>query len=162
MENGYIPCEDTGKKTRRFTIKTTDVIQYLQRLDAGKIKGVPPPEIFFSHSTSRKVNYNKINALVFTSFLNKLWMLEPDALTVEQVSVLLGYNKSTLSNWIKTRKLQAVSYQRSYLVPKEWLVKFLAQTVNENRQTCWQLFCYFFYNNKNVLNKSYVPPIVLL
>lgn len=26
LENGYIPCEDTGKKTRRFKIQITDVI----------------------------------------------------------------------------------------------------------------------------------------
>lgn len=133
LENGVIPCRDSGKKTRRFTIKTTDVIQYLKKLDSGKIKGVPPSGIFSSRSRSRKINYEKINTSAFTAFLNKQWMLEPDALTVEHVSVLLGYNKSTVGNWIKTEKLQAVAYQRSYLIPKEWLIKYLAQTVNENR-----------------------------
>ena len=31
LENGYIPCQDTGKKTRRFKIEIMDVIEYLTR-----------------------------------------------------------------------------------------------------------------------------------
>lgn len=29
LESGLVPCLDSGKKTRRFKIKTTDVIQYI-------------------------------------------------------------------------------------------------------------------------------------
>ena len=31
LENGIIPCKDSGKKTRRFKINTIDVVYYLQR-----------------------------------------------------------------------------------------------------------------------------------
>ena len=30
LKNGLVPCEDSGKKTRRYTIKTDDVIEYLK------------------------------------------------------------------------------------------------------------------------------------
>ena len=33
LENGYIPCEDSGKKTRRFKIRIDDVIIYLTKLE---------------------------------------------------------------------------------------------------------------------------------
>ena len=33
LENGIIPCEDSGKKTRRFKIRTVDVIRYLETLE---------------------------------------------------------------------------------------------------------------------------------
>ena len=29
LENGVIPCEDSGKKTRRFRIKLEDIINFL-------------------------------------------------------------------------------------------------------------------------------------
>ena len=29
LQNGLVPCKDTGKKTRRYTIRTDDVITYL-------------------------------------------------------------------------------------------------------------------------------------
>ena len=32
LENGIIPCEDSGKKTRRFKIRIIDVIQYLENI----------------------------------------------------------------------------------------------------------------------------------
>ena len=31
LQSGAIPCKDTGKKTRRYTIKTDDVIEYLRQ-----------------------------------------------------------------------------------------------------------------------------------
>ena len=30
LQSGLVPCKDSGKKTRRYTIKTSDVIAYLQ------------------------------------------------------------------------------------------------------------------------------------
>lgn len=32
LEHGYIPCEDSGKKTRRYKIRLNDVIDYLAKL----------------------------------------------------------------------------------------------------------------------------------
>ena len=48
LENGYIPCEDTGKKTRRFKIQITDVIAYLTRLEESPETLLTPPGIFSS------------------------------------------------------------------------------------------------------------------
>lgn len=31
LQSGAIPCKDTGKKTRRYAIKTDDVIEYLRQ-----------------------------------------------------------------------------------------------------------------------------------
>ena len=45
LENGYIPCEDTGKKTRRFKIQITDVIAYLTRLEESPETLLTPPGI---------------------------------------------------------------------------------------------------------------------
>lgn len=134
LEHGVIPCKDSGKKTRRFTIKTVDVVQYLKKLEAGEINTTPPSGTFSSHRPKRKISNVRVNTIIFTTFLKKQWIAEPDAMTVEQASVLIGYNKSTISKWIKTKKLQAVAYQRSYLISKDCLIISLAQTVNENCQ----------------------------
>lgn len=133
LEHGVIPCKDSGKKTRRFIIKTMDVIKFLEKQEAGKIKNMPPLGTFSSHSSGKKINYIKVNATAFMAFLKNWWLIVPDVLTVKQASVLLGYNKSTVCNWIKKGKLQAVAYKRSHFIPKEWLIMYLSQTVNENR-----------------------------
>jgi len=40
LEHGVIPCEDSGKQTRRFQIRLEDVIGFLERRDAGELDGV--------------------------------------------------------------------------------------------------------------------------
>ena len=47
-ENGVIPCEDSGKRTRRFQIHLEDVITFLERWDAGLLQEAIPPGIFSS------------------------------------------------------------------------------------------------------------------
>lgn len=132
LEHGVIPCEDSGKKTRRFTIKLANVIVFLEKRDAGKIKKMPPPGIFASQHPNRSTNYVKVGSTAFSAFLKCQWQREPDALNVEQAGKLLGYTASTVTKWIRNGKLKAIPYQRSYLIPKEWLSKYLVQTVNEN------------------------------
>ena len=46
LENGIIPCEDSGKKTRRFKIRIIDVIQYLETLENSPEQIVVPVGIF--------------------------------------------------------------------------------------------------------------------
>lgn len=45
LEQGIIPCVDSGKKTRRFSIQLEDVIIFLERRDAGCWR-MPSPEGF--------------------------------------------------------------------------------------------------------------------
>ena len=79
MEHGVIPCKDSGKKTRRFTIKTMDVIKFLEKQEAGKIKNMPPLGIFASKNPSRKTNYVKVSPSAFFNLLKEQWLLKPDA-----------------------------------------------------------------------------------
>ena len=45
LEHGVIPCEDSGKQTRRFRIQMEDVIDFLERRDTGELDGVLPDGI---------------------------------------------------------------------------------------------------------------------
>ena len=48
LENGIVPCQDSGKKTRRFKIQTMDVVYYLQQLEVNPEEVQPPVGIFNS------------------------------------------------------------------------------------------------------------------
>ncbi|MBS5783370.1 MAG: helix-turn-helix domain-containing protein [Clostridium sp.] len=133
LEHGVIPCKDSGKKTRRFTIKTMDVINFFEMQEAGKLKNLPPPGIFASKKPNRKTNYIKVSPSAFANLLKEQWLLKPDALNTEQASELLGYTPTTVTKWIKTGRLKAVPYQRGYLIPKKWLICYLVETVNDGR-----------------------------
>lgn len=107
LENEYIPCEDTGKKTRRFKIRITDVIEYLTRLEESPESLLTPPGIFSSgikykprHRAELQIDSDK-----FIEVLKKRWNSFPDALTVGDVTKLTGYCQTTISEWISKGKL---------------------------------------------------------
>jgi len=103
LENGYIPCEDTGKKTRRFKIRITDVVEYLTRLED-----------------------SQIDAGKFMEMLKKKWRSFPDALTVGDVIKMTGYSQTAVSQWISKEKLFGVWYYNKYLIPKDCLIEYMA------------------------------------
>jgi hypothetical protein len=55
LENGFIPCKDSGKKTRRFKIRINDVITYLTKLEKHPESLQTPPEIFSSGAKYRPI-----------------------------------------------------------------------------------------------------------
>ncbi|MDE6588896.1 MAG: hypothetical protein K2K53_00830 [Oscillospiraceae bacterium] len=48
LENGIIPCQDSGRQTRRFQIQLEDIITFLERRDAGLLREDIPAGIFSS------------------------------------------------------------------------------------------------------------------
>ena len=51
LENGLVPCIDSGKKTRRFKIETNAVIHYLEDRDL-RPELYKPPEGFYKKKSS--------------------------------------------------------------------------------------------------------------
>lgn len=128
LENGYIPCEDTGKKTRRFKIQITDVIEYLTRLEDSPETLLTPPGIFSSgiKYTPKHRAEVQIDSDKFMEMLKKKWSSFPDVLNVGDVMKLTGYCKTTISEWISKEKLFGVWYRNKYLIPKDCLIEYMA------------------------------------
>jgi hypothetical protein len=127
LENGYIPCEDTGKQTRRFKIRITDVIEYLTRLEDFPEYVLTPPGIFSSgikHKSKHRAEV-QIDKDTFIKMLKKKWSSFPDALTVDDAMQLTGHCKTTVSEWISKEKLFGVWYLNKYLILKDCLIEYI-------------------------------------
>ena len=79
LENGIIPCRDSGKKTRRFQIYTADVVNYLITLENEPQKVAIPVGIF----TSNKYRKKRENP-VFRRLLDAGWPADTPVLVVSQ------------------------------------------------------------------------------
>ncbi|MDF3004930.1 helix-turn-helix domain-containing protein [Caproiciproducens sp.] len=136
LENGHIPCEDTGKKTRRFKIRITDVIEYLTHLEDSPESLLTPPGIFSSGIKYRPKHRAEvqIDADKFMEMLKKNWSSFPDALTVGDVIKLTGYCQTTISEWISKEKLFGVWYYNKYLIPKDYLIEYMATKAHRIHQ----------------------------
>lgn len=131
LENGIIPCRDSGKKTRRFQIYTADVVNYLITLENEPQKVAIPVGIFTSNKY-RKKRENPVAHLPRSELKKHLclkWRSEPDALTITQISKITGYNMQTVGQWISKGKLQYVSCPDGRKVAKRWLIQFMTDYI---------------------------------
>lgn len=125
LKNGVIPCEDSSKQTHRFQIRRKDVADFLRRQDAGELNSIIPAGAFSSKQLHNNPLPNTDPEELFSFLLDELAHM-PDMLTTKQAADLIGYNDTTINNWVVDGKIQAVNYYGKNLISKESLAEYLA------------------------------------
>ena len=110
LESGEIPCIDSGRKTHRFLIATTEVVDYLHRRDSA-----PGP-------AADETAVEKIRAAL---------ALYPDVLSVAQVSELTGRRSSTVTKWCRLNYIENIYAGGKNHIPKASLADFLVSRWEE-------------------------------
>lgn len=123
LTNGIVPCEDSGKQTRRFKICLDDVICFLQHRDAGEFETVIPGGTFSSVSPKE---LPVLDIELLTDFLLTSWQEAPDMLTAKQAAELTGYVTTSINRWAQCAKVKSVHYRGVNLIAKESLAEYLA------------------------------------
>ena len=126
LEHGVIPCEDSGKQTRRFRIQLEDVIDFLERRDAGELVGVLPVGCFSSGRPSAREARMYLDCHELRDLILDRWVDEPDMLTVKQATALCGYSINAIHRWMKKGVVEGVNYYGTNLFSKESLAEHLA------------------------------------
>ena len=134
LQSGLVPCHDSGKKTRRYTIKTGDVIEYLKlreidphRYDiptgnkpGGKAhcrEGYEHRELFIHMDDGQRALLRSY----FESYLEEC----DDLINVTTTASMLGYSQSAIVKWCVTGRVKAFLVSGKYLIPKICLVDYL-------------------------------------
>ena len=107
LQNGLVPCKDTGKKTRRYTIRTDDIIFYL-------IDRELHPEV-----------YRAPERASFRKYMEDEFCQYGDLLTIVEVAEAIGYCDTSLHRWCNAKKLKSFNISGKFLIPKISLVDFL-------------------------------------
>lgn len=136
LENGIVPCRDSGKKTRRFSIQLDDVIAYLDAKENAPTTVATPPGAFSSgyQCPDTLPRRKPVPPKIFENYLIERWRNAPDALTLTQAYKLTGYTTGTLGEWINHGRLQAVWYYNHYQIPKVSLIACMIKLESEQRQ----------------------------
>lgn len=130
-----MPCDDSGKQTRRYRIKTADVLAYLNDRDANPYKYEPPAGWYSARSSRRKpedpieAELKKLDdnqRILLKEYFTEMLAEYDDLITAEQVSVFLGYAKSTSVEWCDKRRIKSFFISGRYLIPKLSLIVFLS------------------------------------
>jgi len=125
LENGLVPCIDSGKKTRRFKIETNAVIHYLEDREL-RPELYRPPEGFYKKKQSELNRaLTEDDLLIMRQFYEAALKRYPDVLTTKQVSEFTGYGESSVVRWCSKQQLKNFYIKRRLFIPKEYLIDFL-------------------------------------
>lgn len=134
LQSGLVPCRDTGKKTRRYSIHIDDVIRYMidrelhsdhYRASAGWYatrSGNYAPRLTYSITLSA---LNDKERKLFKNMVDQSLYPYNDLLTVLEIAELTGYCTTTIIRWCNTKHLQSFSISGKYFIPKISLSEFM-------------------------------------
>lgn len=112
LENDYIPCIDTGKKTHRFLIKASDAKEFKRRMDTepgflSELYGQFNSGVY----TPRKklIEPTPENCMAFRAFLTEKWADYPDALSTKLAAELIGCAPQRVGDWMRRGVISSVS-----------------------------------------------------
>ncbi|WP_041225751.1 MULTISPECIES: hypothetical protein [unclassified Dehalobacter] len=141
LENGVIPCIDSGKKTRRYKIALKDIIFFLQDRDENPTKyHLPnhfnnpflPSEIRQYKTKPRPDTYKYVYKLKgikevkdYQKYLEQQFKDYPDMMTNLQIQQVTGHSISTIVSWCKSGKVRYLMHHNAYLLQKNSVITYL-------------------------------------
>lgn len=129
LENGIVPCENTGKKTWRYKIKLVDVIAYLQereevgsRLPSGMLSSRSPyiPKVPLIREAAMRDQLSDYFQYIYENY--------PELLLTPDASEMTGLDKATILSRIRSGDLKAKMVTHlgvnKYIIAKQDLIAF--------------------------------------
>lgn len=153
---GIIPATDTGRRTWRYEILLDDVITYLRRREqVGSM--IPVGAVTQSKKEGRNEYRKYLNLAkeVGGEKLKQHFLLilkdYPDVIPVAVASRVIGLSTKTIHHAIRKGQLKHILIGRDFLLPKPFLVEFMASSAYLNGRSC---SCEFKEVLKSILSNS--------
>ena len=138
LENGYIPCTDTGKQTRRFKIKMNDIIRYLEDREKHPEIYLAPPGIFTNNPAKAYRQSGQIdNFSEYRKFVeNEMRDVKEVMTSAEAAEVMLS---KSITERIKCKDLKVYKYKARNIITKQNLLDSYFNMLQSNR-SCYREF----------------------
>jgi len=131
LDNGVIPCEDSGKKTRCYRIALKDIIAYMKKCDKTGNSLIPRGEV---SSKYKKVSDSKIfntQKIIFGQenevrrYFEYILLEFPDVLNSYDVMEMSGLSHTTIQRLLKSGVICSWIIDRKYIVLKAYMIDFM-------------------------------------
>lgn len=132
LESALVPNTDNGKKTHRFTIKTSDVVNYLRDREINPLKYKPPKNYYHTDSgamlsQSNGKHQGDDDTAAIRKKYEKYFSHWPDVLSIPQVSQMTGYSITSVRKWCSKKRMKSFMINQCYMIPKEYLLDYLSK-----------------------------------
>ena len=128
LDNGLVPCTNSGKQTRKYKIRLDDVIAFLDARENNPY-AFKAPDNYYGHGAHNPhaLNIERLmkNRKMLRAFLNNRIAKYDDVILPSAVAEITGYTLKTVSAWCEKGKLKSFNIFNRVKIPKEYLVDFL-------------------------------------
>ena len=133
LDSGLIKNKNSGKQTRKYTIRTADVIAYLEGRMKNPEKYAAPKGYYRVRGRHRKRTESISSSQFLTEkgrkllgeFFEEKLMQIPDVVSIEQISDFTGYSTTSVSKWCAKGYLKKLYVMRKYMIPRSYLLEFM-------------------------------------
>jgi hypothetical protein len=139
LQNGYIKCFDSGKKTRRFTVMIDDLIRYIEQVESGDLIVPSSGGMFTAKETKSHldvVSFPKNLPVDFRDWLEEEWTDEKDALMQVDIAEMTGYAEKTIRRWVARGDLMCVETQSGNVIPKKSVIDYYCGKGYQTLEKC--------------------------
>ncbi len=132
LQSGLVPCKDSGKRTRRYSIHIDDIIHYMidreLHPDVYRIPEHLRNTSSNHHNSNRHVlsNLSAQDRSLFKRMIAQNLKDRNDLLTITELAELSGYSPTAITRWCNTQKLKSFYVSGKYLVPKLSFIEYIA------------------------------------
>ncbi len=131
LQHGLVPCKISPKKTRRYTIKTVDVVYYLKRRELFPEEYAPPYDWYGSKSREfaarRKRHQHCETQRALQAFAPTFLAQQEDVLNTREVSAITGYSIDRVLIWCNSGALYHFRIGGVVHIPTQSLLAFIQQ-----------------------------------
>ena len=134
LQNGMIPCKDTGKKTHRYIVRRDDLDAYIKDSTAHPEKYFIPATFSSKNPGNRdpRKKYEPDKYYIypeqvpadFRAWLDDEWYDIPDVITPKDVETILGYEHESVRRWINNGWLRITKAHNFEYIARDWLIDF--------------------------------------
>ena len=129
LDNGLVPCINSGKKTRKYTILLSDVIAFLEAREENPLVFKAPDNYYKGDKVCYAHGINAERLIRHRSFLRTFLKMKiasyRDVLTPKEVGEITGYSFKTVNHWCVKEELKCFLIFNKFQIPKEYLLDFM-------------------------------------
>lgn len=141
LDNGFIPCKDSKKKTRRYQIEMKDVVAFLEDREDNPSKYYLPrhfdnPFLPVEQRQHKKMPRNgryqdcyKLKGLAdvkdYRRYLSQQFADYPDMMTAQQLRQITGHSIAVILSWCKDGKVKHINHRNTYFMQKKSVIGYL-------------------------------------
>lgn len=127
LENGFIPCIDTGKRTHRYIVSRADARSFRKRLQNDPtVKEELRGRFSSEHSAAPSFQVTEENCRRFAMHLRELWRDEPEALPAVRVAELVGVRRGRIYALCEQGKLFCITVGDRRICGKESVIAYFS------------------------------------